>query len=110
MKDSDFKIIVLCMLFLILVFSSAIYRTAQAGVYLDLGLSYVDEFGVIERGSVTFGNYTISAEVSATVDVQDLVPMVRFGYLWRGFGIEYDTIGVPNQDFSRINIFYRWEF
>ena len=84
--------------------------TRADGLYLDLGLTYVGELKVTERAQVAFGDYTISAEASATLDVDTSLPMIRIGYIFHGFGLEYDTIGIPSIQLTRINLFYRFEF
>jgi len=77
--------------------------------YLDLGFSYVDELEFTEKASVTFNDFTISAERSATLDVREIVPMVRFGYLWKGVGVELDYVGYSSTNIGRINMFYRFK-
>jgi len=91
------------------IFSS---EAKAAGPYLDIGLSYVDELQVSERGYINFNDdYFIEAELSATLDVAEWVGMLRAGYLFKsGIGIEYDSIGTPDLYFRRWNIYYRVEF
>ncbi len=104
-----FKFIVISMLTAILAMTTV---TAKAGgeLYLDIGATYVKEFGVTERLSVSIGKYTISGEASATLDVDAYSPMVRLGYLYNGFGAEVDTVGVPSQNLVRYNVYYRFSF
>ena len=81
-----------------------------AEFYIDLGATYLDELEYTQRVSVSFMGITQSAEASATLDVEGWVPMVRFGYLWRGLGVELDYIGDSDTNLRRINVFYRVSF
>lgn len=81
-----------------------------AGFYLDLGVAYVDQFSITESISISNEQFTTVYEGTATIDVDSVVPMLRFGYDWNSFVIEYDTIGVSEQSIQRVNIFYRIGF
>jgi len=88
-----------------------VFTKAEAGAYLDIGISYVDEVGIVQRASIDFSGYTISAEYSATIDVEQYAGMLRFGYLFdNNVGLEYDFVGTPEQHLRRVNMFYRLEF
>ena len=95
-----------------LIFILALFANrAYAGLYLDLGVSYIPEVGLHERASVTFGGMTTTAERSITVDLDTYAPMARFGYLWQtNIGLEYDYVGVADRSVRRVNMFYRFEF
>lgn len=83
---------------------------AAGELYIDLGAAYVSELQVREEASVTFGDYTVSAMATATLDVDQYAPMARVGYIWHGFGVEFDAVGVPDISLRRINMFYRFTF
>ena len=98
--------IALALILILALFASPV----SAGLYIDLGVTYVDELGIKESTTFEFAGQTVSAEASATVDVDEYVPMLRIGYLWRSIGLEYDTIGTPTKNLQRVNLYYRFTF
>jgi len=83
---------------------------ANAEVYLDLGFTYVDDVNVVSSTRLRLLGHDVTAEVNHTLEVDNFVPMIRIGYMYKGFAIEYDTIGVPDLVIPRINTFYRLKF
>lgn len=84
--------------------------SVQAGVYLDLGASYIDNLDLIERASVTYGDYTISAERTVELEVSDWAGMARIGYEHSSWHFEYESMGIPKYHFERVNVYYRFNF
>ena len=83
---------------------------AAGELYLDLGVTYVPEVGIEQRGKITVGDYTVSAEASATLEVEAWAPMVRVGYIYNGFGVEFDEIFTGVTSIRRYNAYYRFSF
>lgn len=95
-------------IFLLMFFSAPVY----AGVYLDLGITYIDEFNIVQRATINFNDdYLIEAELTSSLKVKAWVGMFRAGYIFEnGIAIEYDSIGTPDAYLRRANIFYKLEF
>ena len=91
---------------LVLLFST----NATADVYIDLGLTYIDNVDVVSSGRVDLFGYEVTAEYTHNLEVESLVPMLRVGFIHKGWAIEYDTIGSPDVMIPRINGFYRFTF
>ena len=85
-------------------------NNATAGAYIDIGLTYIDNVDVVSSGRVDLFGYEVTAEYTHNLEVEGLVPMLRVGYNYKGWVIEYDTIGSPDVMIPRINGFYRFEF
>jgi len=84
---------------------------AEASPYVDIGLSYVNELGIIQKASAQYQGSTITTQNSISLDIEEWVGMMRVGYLFNsGLGVEYDTIGTPDYYINRVNIYYRYEF
>lgn len=104
-------------LFLLLVHMGN-FRKAHADVYVDIGITYIDEVDVTTSGKASiFGYEVIEAEYTSSLVVEGYVPMLRVGYTYRGdvgifngLSVEYDAIGSPSVMIPRINLFYRFEF
>jgi len=92
-------------------FALILFATPAAGeFYIDLGVTYVDKLEIKEQASITFGDFTVSAERSASLEVKELVPMVRVGYMWKNYGLELDYAGYSSANIKRINLYHRFSF
>lgn len=92
---------------LLLVVHMITSRQAHAEIYIDIGIAYIDEVDVISKGKVNLGGFVVEAEYTTRLEVDDWVPMLRVGFIHKGWAIEYDTIGAPSMYIPRINLFYR---
>lgn len=106
MVHSPLGLIMKYLIVLLLLFGS----TAQADVYVDIGFAYIDEVDVISSGRVTVFGQEVTAEYTTRLEVKEWVPMLRVGYIFNNWAIEYDTIGAPSLYIPRINVFYRVSF
>ena len=83
---------------------------AQSDVYVDIGVTYIDEVDVTTSGRLNLFGVEVTAEYTTRLEVKEWVPMLRIGYIFNNWAIEYDTIGAPSLYIPRINIFYRAQF
>lgn len=82
----------------------------QAEVYIDLGLSYFRDIDVVSSVSRSFNEFELTLSVNHTLAVDQVVPLLRVGYLKYGWAVEWEYKGVPDLNIQTINIFHRWEF
>ena len=114
MDKNDFRFIIIVAL---LMYGIVGPTKVHADVYVDIGITYIDDVDVITSGRVDLFGYVVEAEYTSNLIVEGYVPMLRIGYTYRGdvgifngLSVEYDVIGSPSVMIPRINMFYRFEF
>lgn len=84
--------------FFTIIFSSA----AQAGIYIDVGLGWIEEV------EVTTSHHTHIIKTS--LPVRDAYIVLRGGYRWKNWHNELETIGNEERTFSTFKTYYRMEW
>ena len=83
---------------------------AEAGAYMDFGVGYMKGIEITKSASVTFDDYTISAEAKLEAPQDTGHFMFRGGYKHKGWHLEYETKGIPGLHIDSVNLYHRWEF
>ena len=75
---------------------------AQAGIYIDVGLGWIEEAVLVTE--------TRGQSIKITLPVRNTYIVLRGGYRWKNWHNELETIGNEERTFSTFKSYYRIEW